>query len=347
MTVRWAFVGAGRHAELWIAPAVAGASNAEAVGVWSRQPENAAAFAARHGIPKVYSSLESAVADPSVDAVFVSTPNSLHGPHTLAALRAGKHVLCEKPMAVSVAEAREMVAAARSARVQLGLGFHLRHHELLVEARGRVESGDVGDILYATAQFNLTSSPPPRVNIPHAPWKRDPVQMGGAAALMGMGVHVVDVLRFLIGQEIVAVSAFAVDYRPELPLETFAQVLLEFDGGAQGHLSYGGRFPLSKNDIVLYGSKARIVAEGVVDVRTGGSLHVSVPDGPAGSRTETHQPVLVDNYQREIEAFSAAIETDEPFRASGVDGLRSVEVQTAIIESQRTGKRVSVVRSAE
>lgn len=344
MTVRWAFIGAGRHAELWIAPALEGAANAEPVGVWSRQADNAGAFAARHQIPKIYPTLEEALADPNVDAVFISTPNNLHAPHTLAALQAGKHVLCEKPMSVSVGEAREMVLTAREAGLQLGLGFHLRHHQLLVEARRRVADGDVGAILYATAQFNLTSSPPPRMSIPHAPWKRDPDSMGGAAALMGMGVHVIDVLRFLLGQEIVSATALALDYRPEQPLESFAQVMLEFDGGAQGHLVYGGRFPLSKNDIVLYGESGRIVAESVVDVRTMGSLHVSVPDGPAGLRTDTHQPVLVDNYQREIEAFSAAIESGHPFRASGIDGLRSVEVQTAIIESQRTGRRVGVVR---
>jgi 1,5-anhydro-D-fructose reductase (1,5-anhydro-D-mannitol-forming) len=345
MTVRWAFVGAGRHAELWIAPAIEAAANAKAVGVWSRQTANAETFAARHGIEQIYHHLDEVVADPGMDAVFVSTPNSLHAAHTIAALRAGKHVLCEKPMAVDVGEAKAMVGAARSSGVQLGLGFHLRHHQLLQEARHRVEAGDLGDILYATAQFNLTSSPPPRVNIPHAPWKRDPVQMGGAAALMGMGVHVVDLLRFLIGREIAAVSAFALDYQPEMPLETFAQVLLEFEGGAQGHLAYGGRFPLSKNDVVLYGSKGRIVAEDVVDVRTGGALHFSVPDGPAGRRADTHQPMLVDNYPREIEAFSAAVETGQPFAASGVDGLRSVEVQVAIIESQRTGKRVTVERN--
>src|SRR6202011_1506182 len=110
----------------------------------------------RHAISRVYSSLDEAVADPSVDAVFVSTPNNLHAQHSIAALRAGKHVLCEKPMAVSVGEAQEMVTAARSSGVQLGVGFHLRHHELLVEARGRILNGDVGEILYATAQFNLT-----------------------------------------------------------------------------------------------------------------------------------------------------------------------------------------------
>jgi 1,5-anhydro-D-fructose reductase (1,5-anhydro-D-mannitol-forming) len=342
MGVRWAYVGAGRHAELWIAPAMSRAANAEAIGVWSRQAETAAAFALRHDLPRVYNTLDDLLADDDVDAVFVSTPNSLHAPHSIAALRAGKHVLCEKPMAIDVAQSVEMNRAARAAGRLLGVGFHLRHHELLVEARRHVAAGDLGEIHYATAQFNLTSSPPPRVNIPHAPWKRDPAQIGGAAALPGMGVHVLDLLRFLIDQEVLAVSAFAVGITPEQPLESFAQVLLEFAGGAQGHVAYGGRFPLSRNDAILYGTRGRIVAENVIDVATHGTLHLTLPVGQTGTRTESSRLELTDHYQREIEDFGRAVEEGGPFRADGIDGLRSVEIASAVIESQRTGHRVSI-----
>jgi len=345
MGTRWAFIGAGRHTELWLAPAMIRATNAEPLGVWSRQLEHASAFAARHGIPRVYGSIDEALADPEVDAVVIATPNSLHATHGIAALRAGKHVLCEKPMATDVGEACEMVRVARAAGLQLGVGFHLRHNELIAETRRRVQAGDLGELLYASAQFNLVSSPPPRVSIPHAPWKRDPVQMGGAGALMGLGIHVLDLVRFLIGQEVAAVSAFAVGYTPNQPLETFGQVLLEFEGGAQAHVAYGGRFPLSRNDVALYGSRGRIVAEDVVDVVTGGTLHFSVPDGHTGWRAEVWRPELAEHYQREIEAFGRAVETGAPFTASGLDGLRCVELATAIIESERTGRRVPVQRT--
>src|SRR5215204_4711152 len=115
MTVGWAFVGAGRHPELWTGPALAAAANARTVGVWSRDAARAGAFAARHGIPRVYATLEEALADPAVDSVYISTPNSLHAAHAVAAARAGKHVLVEKPMATTVADATAMVRAADAA----------------------------------------------------------------------------------------------------------------------------------------------------------------------------------------------------------------------------------------
>jgi predicted dehydrogenase len=95
--VGWAFVGAGRHARLWLGPALASAKNAAVVGAWSRDPAHAADFAAELGIPKVYTDLEQALGELDVAAVVISTPNSLHAAHALAALRAGKHVLVEKP----------------------------------------------------------------------------------------------------------------------------------------------------------------------------------------------------------------------------------------------------------
>jgi predicted dehydrogenase len=247
-------------------------------------------------------------------------------------------------MSTTVADATEMVRAADSAGVRLGVGFHLRHHPLHEEARRRVRDGALGDLLYATAQFNLVSAPPPRVAVPHAPWKRDPEQIGGAAALPGLGVHVLDLLRWLSGQEVAAVSASAPDRTADQPLEGFGQVLLEFAGGLQAHAVYGGRFPLSRNDVALYGSEGRLIAADTIDVATGGTLQVSVPDGPAGRRDETWCPDWrsepVDHYRRQFEAFGRAVEEGAPFGADGQDGLRSVELFQAVIEAYDSGRRV-------
>lgn len=127
MSARWAFVGAGRHAQLWLAPAMERATNATPAGVWSRQLQTAETLASRHGLPRVYRSLDELLADPEVDAVLISTPNYLHAEHAIAALRVGKHVLCEKPMAIDVSQALAMTRAAREAGRLLGIGFHLRH----------------------------------------------------------------------------------------------------------------------------------------------------------------------------------------------------------------------------
>jgi 1,5-anhydro-D-fructose reductase (1,5-anhydro-D-mannitol-forming) len=338
VTTRWAFVGAGRHARLWAAPAVAQADDSSAVGVWSRQPENARAFSAEYGVPRVYTALEELLRDPAVDAVYISTPNNLHAAHALAALAAGKHVLCEKPMATSVADAARMVSLARANGLRLGTGFHLRHNRVVEEARRRLADGAIGTLRYATAQFNLTSAPPPRLSIAHAPWKRDPEQMGGAGALMGLGVHVIDLLRALVDREIVAVQAQATG----APLETFGHVLLEFEDGVQGYVSYGGTFELSRNDAVLYGEAGRLVAADVVDVASAGSLQIAWREGAADVRTEIWRPDPVDHYRRQFEAFGRAVHDGTDFRASGLDGLRVVEVTTAILDSRRLACRVPV-----
>jgi 1,5-anhydro-D-fructose reductase (1,5-anhydro-D-mannitol-forming) len=329
-----------------MAPAINGAPSAHLAAVWSRDPANAAQLAAENLVPKVHESLASLVADDGIDAVFISTPNSLHAEHTLAALAAGKHVLVEKPMATSVEDAATMVQAASTAQRLLGLGHHFRHNALIAEARRRIASGAIGSIAQITAQFNLSSSAPPRLTIAHAPWKRDPEQMGFAGALMGMGVHLIDTLRFLTGQEVVAVQALTTGQTPETPLETMGQALLEFSDGAQGHILYGGRFPLSRNDIVVYGATGRLVVEDVVDVATKGRLTQALPDDAHGWRAEVIAPHLSDHYQCEIEAFSAAVRGGPAFSANGVDGLRVAEVTAAILEAAGSGRRVLVGRSS-
>jgi 1,5-anhydro-D-fructose reductase (1,5-anhydro-D-mannitol-forming) len=329
----WAFIGAGRHARLWLAPGLLAAPGARAIGVWSRDSRHAAEFASTYEVEQTYDTLESALADPRVDACLISTPNSLHAAHTLAALDAGKHVLVEKPMATTVADAVAMVHAARAARRQLGVGFHLRHNAVIREGRARIADGAIGDVQYLSAQFSLASSTPPRLQIAHAAWKRDADQMGGASALMGLGVHVVDLVRFLSGQEVSALSAFAAGLSAESPLENFAQVQFQLERGAHAHLVYGGTFPLSRNDAVVYASGGRLVLRDVIDVVSRGEIELALPDG----QVERPRPEMVDHYQAEIEAFGVAARGEVPFEASGVDGLRSVEIASAIIESQRAG----------
>src|SRR2546423_8542842 len=126
--VGWGLVGAGRHARNRVAPAIVAAPGGRLVGVVGREPSRAAEFAAHFGA-QPYASLAELLTDPAIQAVYLVTPNDLHAPQTLEAAAAGRHVLCEKPMALSPAECRAMVQACRSAGVKLGVGFHLRQHE--------------------------------------------------------------------------------------------------------------------------------------------------------------------------------------------------------------------------
>lgn len=340
--IRWALLGTGRHPEMRIAPAMTAASNASLRGVWTRDRDRAAAFAGRHGAEIAYRSLDEALADVAVDAVFVATPNNLHAEHTIRALLAGKHVLVEKPMAVSAVEARAMVAAAREADRILGVGYHMRHHAVLAEAARIVLSGEVGEPIYATASFVLHSFAPP--SMPNSPWKSDPAAMGGGGALMGMGVHVVDLLRTLIGREIRAVTAMSDGQRDERPLDRLAQVCFEFDGGVEAHFVCSGRYPFARNDAVIYCASGRVLAKDSVDMNPGhGSLEVMTPTSDGHAVRFVEAPVA-NHFTVEIEAFGNAVASGQRFRADGTDGLRAVEATDAIIASLWQAKRMEVER---
>lgn len=340
MSVKWALIGAGRHPILRVAPAFQSVANGELIGVWSHTRANAESLARQEKIPRVYDTIPDVLADADVDAVFISTPNSLHAEHTIAAAQAGKHVLVEKPMAVSSTDARSMVRASVDNQVLLGVAFHLRHHPAHQQARQIISSGAVGDILYATGQFVLHSFAPSA--IASSPWKSDPAMMGGGGALMGMGVHVIDILTHLIGDRVVEVSAMTDGQIEEKPLDSFTVALLRFARGATATMTCSNRFPFSRNDLVLYGSQGRIICTDTVNMPGLGNLEVMLPHLSTGTETQMYSYPAWDNFANELEAFSQAVEGNGEFHALGDEAVHSVEVSDAILTSRRTGKVVGI-----
>src|SRR2546427_8216538 len=146
MATGWALVSTGRHADTLVAPAIRGAEDTQLVAVCSRDQAQAEAFADKHGAQAAYTSLEALVADARVDAVFIASPNFLHAPYTAIAAQAGKHVLVEKPMAIGVDEAVDMVRTCRAQGGKLGGGVHMRHHPGHQEARRLICEGGPGTL---------------------------------------------------------------------------------------------------------------------------------------------------------------------------------------------------------
>jgi 1,5-anhydro-D-fructose reductase (1,5-anhydro-D-mannitol-forming) len=134
--VRWGIIGLGRIADTEIAPAITASPRGELRGVVSRDQGRAEAFAGRHGAARALTSFGELLADPGVDAVYIATPNALHADEVVAAAAAGKHVMCDKPLALAVADARRAVAACEEAAVQLGITFQTRFHDHFGRFRG-------------------------------------------------------------------------------------------------------------------------------------------------------------------------------------------------------------------
>jgi 1,5-anhydro-D-fructose reductase (1,5-anhydro-D-mannitol-forming) len=348
MAIGWALVSTGRHADTCLAPALGLAEETHLVAVYSREQQHAEAFAAKHGAQVAYTSLEALLADARVEVVCIASPNFLHAPYTTLAARAGKHVLVEKPMALSVAEAWDMVQTCQTAGVTLGVGFHLRHHPGHQEARRLIREGVLGTITLVQAQWGagqrgrVEMAPEQLIPLrsgPRSAWWGTPTQVGRAYAMMAQGVHCVDLLHFLLGQHVVEVAALTDGQTPEHPLERLATLCLRFNGGTLGTVCCGFKMPDTKNDATLYGSHGRIILGNSLWITLQGALEV-VSDTVQTAMTYEQDTLAL--YMRQIEAFNQAIQQQESPIASGLDGLRAVQVTEAMIESASTGRAVKI-----
>jgi 1,5-anhydro-D-fructose reductase (1,5-anhydro-D-mannitol-forming) len=255
---------------------------------------------------------------------------------------AGKHVLVEKPMAVNGDDAVEMVRTCRRQKVKLGVGFQLRHHPGFIKARQLVQEGTLGLITMAQAQFFF---PTPRAVTTRVErndltqWWEEQEKIGGSYVLMGMGVHAIDILQFLLDQPITEVAAITDGESGKAHIDDTAALALRFRGGMLGTVCCGRFAPDSRNDAVIYGSNGRILLEDALRERCGGTLAVA---SESVNLSESFEPNLLTLYKRQIEAFSRAVQEDTEFNASGEDGLSVVQVTSAAINSAATGRTVKV-----
>ena len=339
MAIGWAFVGTGRHPDNRVAPGTALAEDTELIATYSRDQGRAEEFAKKHGAKAAYTSLEALLADSRVDAVFIASPNHLHAPYTQMAAQAGKHVLVEKPMSLTVNEGLDMVKACKANGVKLGVGFQLRYHPGHIEARRLVREGVLGTVALAKSQLGAGT----RGELRRAPrtglseWWEDTDMIGGASTMMGTGVHCIDDLHFILGQTVVEVAAITDGQTPEAPLETLAAMCLRFSGGAIGMMCCSSRLPDAKNDVTIYGSDGRIVLKESARPTLAGDLEVT---SETVNTTVSYEPDALAWFKWQTESFNRAIQRDEEPAASGVDGLKVVQVTVAMIESASTGRTV-------
>ena len=197
----WGLIGASTIAKEHMIGAIR-AQGGEAVAVMSSDAARGRAYAAENGIARSYDSVEALLADPAVEIVYISTTNELHRSQTLAAAAAGKHVLCEKPLAMTLADAREMVAACRTAGVVMGTNHHLRNAATHRAMREAIKAGRIGRPLFARV-FHAVYLPPHLQG-----WRLDAPAAGGGVTL-DITVHDADTLRFVLGEDPVEAVAMS------------------------------------------------------------------------------------------------------------------------------------------
>src|SRR5215469_13136398 len=329
---RWGIIGLGRIADTEIAPAIATSPHGELRAVVSRDQGRAGAFAGRHGAARALTSYGELLADPDVDAVYIATPNGLHAGQVAEAAAAGKHVMCDKPLALSVADARRAVAACEEAAVGLGITFQTRFHDHFGRFRDAVRDGSLGEIRVVQVEMS-----PGRTLLKG--WRTDPA-LAGLGAINNLGVHAFDLIGWLLGAEPTEVTALA-GHEGVLDPETLALVLLRYGTGALAYVNINQSVAFPQADITVYGTKGRVVGRSVTRMNMEGTLDILTEAGETTIQTASYHA-----YRGAVMAFEDAVSTGREPSPSGLDGLRSVELTSAIAESMRSGRTAAMAAQA-
>ena len=327
--MRWGLIGASNIAAGHMIGAIRGAGG-DIRSVLSSSTDRAASFAAEHGIPHGFSDLDAMLAADDLDAVYISTTNEKHFPQAMAAIAAGKHVLCEKPLAMTVADAVTMVRAAKAAGLVFATNHHLRNAGSHLAIREAVQAGRIGDVL-SLRVFHA-------VHLPEVlrGWRIDNPAAGGGV-IADICVHDADTVRFHLGEDPGEVVAMAGTSGMGQGVEDSCMSVWTMPSGVmvQAHESFTHAH--AGTGFEVHGTKGSILARGVMTQQPVGEI---VLRSAAGEET---LPFSDHNlYLRAMNLFHAAVQGHGQPAADGVDGVKSLAVAAAVAQAVTTGRRVAV-----
>ncbi|HEY0162577.1 MAG TPA: Gfo/Idh/MocA family oxidoreductase [Edaphobacter sp.] len=328
--VRFAILGFGLHAVRRLLPAFAGSEQTKLVGMWRRDQQAAKQNCAEHKIEHCFATAEELCASPEVDAVFVTSPDAMHHADTLLAIRHGKAVLCEKPVAMNSAEAREMAEAAKATGVLYGVAQNFRYNRSLDWMRDAIKAGKIGSVQFAQAEFNYPADRAPRK------WIKDPALACGGP-IGDVGVHCIDALRYVLGEEVESVSTLATKSQPEDQVEATAMMQLQMTAGVLMNVTVSAR-ALYRTRIEVTGGEGVLISENGLTV----DRPVEIVHRRAGEVVETVTLTNTDAYSRMLDSFARAMRGQEVFAATGEDGVHNMAALDAAFRSWKSGQREAV-----
>jgi 1,5-anhydro-D-fructose reductase (1,5-anhydro-D-mannitol-forming) len=330
--LRWALIGASDIAKTRIINAINSQPNSRVAAVFSSNADRAKAYAAENKIPKAYDNLKTLLDDPEIDVVYISTTNDLHRDQALAAAAAGKHILCEKPLALSVDDARQMLKAAQAANVVLGTNHHLRNAVTHRTLRKLVKEGAIGKPLAARV-FHAVYLPPRLQG-----WRLSRPEAGGGV-ILDITVHDTDTLRFVLDSEVEDVIArSATQGLANSGMEDAVMGVMYFRDGVLAQFHDAFTVKHAPTGLEIHGTEGSLFAVNVMTQDPVGRVVLRRDS----EETEIKLDPPEDLYVHSIRHFNQAVRTStQPF-ATGADGLRSLAVALAALESSKSGRRTPV-----
>ena len=330
--INWGIIGASTIAKEWMIDAINKNPHSRVIAILSRSQQRGRNFQEQFGIEHVYTELDVFLANTDIDVVYVGTTNELHKPQTLAATAAQKHVLCEKPLALSLADAKQMVSACSEAGLVMGTNHHLRNAVTHRKLRELVQNGTIGSPL-AVRVFHAVYLPP------HLQTWRIKNPSTGPGVILDITVHDTDTLRFILSDEVESVMAFSSSHGfGEHGIEDTVMGVMRFANGtlAQFHDSFV--IDHAGTGLEIHGTDGSLIATDVMTQRPVGKILLR--------RKNQEEPIKlppqVNLYERAVDLFNQAVRgTGEP-AATAEDGLRSLAVALAVKKSAQTGTQVRV-----
>jgi predicted dehydrogenase len=326
--VRWGILGTAGIAIRKVIPAMQKSDWIEVVAIASRDQRKAREAASTLGIPQAYGSYEELLADPEIEAIYNPLPNQLHVPWSIKAAEAGKHVLCEKPLSVTVAEARNLLAVQQRTGVIIAEGFMVRGHPQWLRARELIAAGAIGDLRSIHGVFSYFNADPANIrNVPEY----------GGGSLMDIGCYPINTSRFLFGEEPTRVMGL-LDQDPELEVDRLTSAMLEFPSGqavftCSMQLVYHQR-------IQLLGTRGRIEMVMPFTPPPDRACHILIDDGRdlMGSGISTETFPLCNQFTIQGEAFSRAVREGTSVPVPVTDAIKNMAVIEAIFRSGQSGR---------
>ncbi|MGH8957378.1 MAG: Gfo/Idh/MocA family protein [Acidimicrobiia bacterium] len=322
--LRWGVLGVADIAMRKVIPALKGSAMSLVEAIASRTQSRATAAAADLGIPKAYGAYEALLEDETIEAIYIPLPNHLHLEWTLAAAAAGKHVLCEKPMALTSADARRMVEASKEAGVLLMEAFMYRLHPLWQEVQRLVDAGTIGDLVAFQSFFSYRNLDPTDI--------RNQVEAGGGA-LLDIGCYPVNAARMLFGSEPDEVKAM-IRRHPDFGTDVLTSAILGF---GDRHATFTVSTMLEPDQRVhLAGTAGRLLIEIPFNIPPDRPSRIVVFAGgepPVNPDLRIVEVPTADQYGVQVDAFSQAVRSGGPVPTDPSDAVANLGVIERIVEN--------------
>ena len=327
--MKWCVIGAGGIADRRTIPALLKDGENELVAVMDSFLSTAEKVGAKYGA-KAFDNEEEMLKSVECDAVYIGTPVFCHKEQAMLALRYGKHVFMEKPVALNSAEAKNLVEAFKKAQKQLSIGYMMKYHNLHELAKIMVKEGKIGQVNNVRAQFSCWYP-----DIAGA-W-RQKKSLGGGGAIMDLGVHCIELITYLLGEEIVDAKSFYSTHTFSYEVEDGAVIIFKTESGTLGHIDVNFNIPdkASESKLELYGSEGYIICKGTLGQEETGTLsHLYSPQGDysASQNRTTDKPTEYvgageDLYLKQLKAFAEIVASGKPdyFHAE-----RAIKVQEIV-----------------